>query len=366
MKNYIKIIALSAVAVNLWSCGSKPATDAGTASSSCIITPELKKHIQLCNAENAFASKELNLTGVVTYDQNHLFTYHSLISGVVTKVTFQLGDYVTKGQVLAEVKTTELTTQKLDRMKSSSELTLAQRKLASVQSLFNDGIASENDLQEAKNNVAIKIAELKHNDEQLAIQGGNITSGIITIKAPGNGYIIEKNITEGIQIEVGQDDLFTLSDLKKIWIQASVYAAQLEKVKVNAPVGITSIAYPDKVFNGKINRLSNVFDSEERVLKAIIELDNTDLLLKPSMMVQVNLKETIKEPALRIPKTAVIFADNTYHLLVYHSDCNVQIVDVEPLSSDDTYYYISEGSITPKEQLINANALLIYNELKEQ
>jgi cobalt-zinc-cadmium efflux system membrane fusion protein len=165
-------------------------------------------------------------------------------------------------------------------------------------------------------------------------------------------------------VNAGDDDLFVLSDLKRVWVMANVYAAQLGMVKAGQDVDISTTAYPGKIFNGKISRLSNIFDPEEKVMKAVIELDNAGLALKPDMMVSVNVHMSTSEKALAVPLNAVIFDNDTYHVVAYHSDCDVRDLTIKPISHDKQYYYIDGTDLHPGDTIITQNQLLIYNQLK--
>jgi cobalt-zinc-cadmium efflux system membrane fusion protein len=330
----------------------------------CAVSPALKSLMKLSALQMSPVHGELELTGSISYDQDHLFRYQSLASGVVRQVHFKLGDYVQKGQVLAEIRTTELSGQSADLRKAEATQALAERQLSATQRLHDDGIASDKELLEAKNDAQSALLEINRLKDVLAIQGGSVEKGVMVIKAPLSGYIVEKKITSGYQMDAGEDNLFVLSDLKKVWVMANVYAAQLGLVKAGLPVEITTTAYPGRVFNGKISRLSNIFDPEEKVMKAVIELDNANLALKPDMMVSVNVHLNEKEQALAVPLNAVIFDDDTYHVVRYKSNCDVQDVTIEPLSHDKEYYYVSSPALQAGDSIISQNHLLIYNRLK--
>ena len=347
------------------SCGQRKPEPAAVGGNTCVITPELKGLIVLDTLRVMPVNLELELTGNVDYNRDNIFNYQSLVSGVVQRIHFKMGDYVRQGQELLEIKTTELSGQKSELLKARTELKLAERKLASVQNLYDDGVASDRDLQEAKSEVASARAEIDRIDETLTLQGGNIEKGLLTVRSPLSGYVVEKNITTGTQIDAGEDDLFVISDLGKIWVMVNVYAAQLERVQVGQQADIRTSAYPNRTFRGKIDRMSNTFDPEERVLKAVIEIDNKELLLKPSMMVSVNIHQPSERRAVGIPKNAVLFVDNGYHVVLYRSDCDVVAVRIEPVGSDKDYYYVDNGLIRDNDLIITKNNLLVYNKLKE-
>ncbi|GAB3969050.1 efflux RND transporter periplasmic adaptor subunit [Spirosoma terrae] len=350
----------------LVSCQQTAETPAETTTNPCVISPELKKLITLTPVTSRFINNELQLTGSVSYDQDHIFRYQSLASGIVRKVTFNIGDYVQKGQVLVEVMTPELSTQKSELLQAKAELQRARRQQDATRAMHTDGVASDKDLLEASNQVVIAQAAIDRLQETLRIQGGNIENGLVTVRAPFSGYVVEKNLTVGSQIDAGQDDLFVLSNLKKIWVLANVYSTQLGQVQAGQRVDITSTAYPDEVFRGTINRIANVFDAEERVVKAVIELDNNALKLKPSMMVNVRVYQPTRQQAIAIPQQAVIFDNNAYHVLLHKTDCAVTDMVLTPLGSDQDFYYVKPGELAENDRVISQNQLLIYTKLKER
>ncbi|MEJ7684062.1 MAG: efflux RND transporter periplasmic adaptor subunit [Segetibacter sp.] len=83
------------------------------------------------------------------------------------------------------------------------------------------------------------------------------------------------------------DNLFTISDLKDVWVMANVFEADIPKVKEGYAVKVTTLAYPDKVFYGRVDRVSEVLDPEDKALKVRVKLENQDMMLKPEMFTRV-------------------------------------------------------------------------------
>lgn len=360
-----KIIIAVLLSTCLLACGDKHTEPKQQQREPCIISGELKKLIKMEVVSTTRAAYETELTGNVSYNQDNLYRYQSLASGLVQKVHFNLGDWVQKGQVLAEIKTTELNEQKSSLSIYNAALRLAQRNLKSIESMHRDGLASDKELLEAENEVENAKADINRVNQSASIQGGNIERGLLIIRAPMSGYIVEKKITNGYQINAGDDDLFVISDLKKIWVMANVYAAQLNKVSVGEQVEISTTAYPDVKFPGKITRLSNIFDPEEKVMKAIIEIDNPDLMLKPDMMVSITVNQPLNEDVIALPVAHVIFDNDAYHVLVYHSDCDVQLKTIKPFNHDRKFFYLkpNNGVVNSGDTIISQNHLLLYDKL---
>jgi len=360
-KSFIAVFA----SILFFACGNKKTEPNQQRNDNCIISGELKKLIRFDVVRATQAAYETELTGNVSYNQDNLYRYQSLASGFVQKVHFSLGDWVEKGQIMAEIKTTELSEQKSSLSIYNAALKLAERNLKAVEKMHNDGLTSDKELLEAQNEVTIARTDINRVKESATIQGGNIERGVLVIRAPMSGYVVEKKITNGYQVNAGDDDLFVISDLKKIWVMANVYAAQLDKVKRGEKVEISTTAYPAKTFSGTITRLSNIFDPEEKVMKAIIEIDNPELLLKPDMMVSITVNQPLNRSVIALPVANVIFANDANHVLVYHSDCDVELKTIAPFNHDRKYYYLEmdNGVIKNGDTIISQNHLLLYDKL---
>lgn len=329
------------------------------------LNDDLKKKVTIEEIKREPVSETFTLTGNVTYNSDNVIQFTSLINGVVTNTYFSLGDYVKKGQVLAEIKSTELNGLQSENKSVESQLAVAQRQLASVKSMFEDGIASQKDLIQAESEVKVLKASLENIKSNLALYSASPEKSVFQIKAPSNGFIVAKNMSSGMQISSGSEPLFTISDLNEVWVMVNIYATDMQNIKENMEVKIKTLAYPDEVFSGKISALSQVFDAEEHVLKARIVMKNTDLKLKPGMSADIilNKSNASAESLFAVPVKAVIFDDNQNFLVVYKDDCNLEIRQVDPVTKNREVVYFDKG-IQENEKIISKNQLLIYESLK--
>ncbi len=362
MKNLLIIISYL---ILFSACKQKINEDLPLQKKQCIISPELKEKLTFDTIQIQDLSTQTELTGNVSFDLDRLFKYQSLFSGIVQNIYFNLGDFVEKGQLLAEIKSTNFSEQKSQLSIAKSALEISERNLQSIRNMQQSQLASDREVLEAEKEVMNLRSEINKINESIQIQGGNIEKGIIMIRATKTGYIVQKNITSGSYINEGDQDLFAISDLKNIWIMVNVYAAQLASVRKGGRAVIRTTAYPDEQFEGTINRLSNVFDPEEKVMKAIIELENPELKLKPDMMVSVQVFQDTNQKALAIPIQNVIFDNDAYHVVLYEDDCTISAIEINPIGKNKNHYFIAKDSEIIKENqvLITENNLLLYNEL---
>ncbi|WP_300674010.1 efflux RND transporter periplasmic adaptor subunit [Soonwooa sp.] len=326
------------------------------------ISKELKKEVLITEVQSQLIEETITLTGEVESNSDKTVPFVSLVDGIVTETYFSLGDYVRQGQVLASVKSASLNEMQDDTQSLSAQLAVAKRKLASVQSMYKDDIASQKDLEEAKAEVSIIQSNMAKTQKNMQLYSANQTN--FQIKAPSNGYVISKNIAKGMPVTAGGDQLFVISNLEKVWVMANVYATNMRHVYVNQPVKVTTLAYPDESFIGSISSISQVFNENERVLKAKIVMDNNDMKLRPGMSADIELPiKTNDQSAIAVPTEALIFDNNQNYLIVYKNDCDMEIRLVNEISTNNKKSYIS-GNIKAGEKIIASNALLIYENLK--
>ncbi|GAB3178420.1 efflux RND transporter periplasmic adaptor subunit [Telluribacter humicola] len=327
------------------------------------IPAALKERLVVDTVHMAPVTESRRLSGKVDYNPDRVLHYVSLVGGVITRTYFSLGDNVKKGHVLAEIRSVELSSLESERKSLESRLTVAVRNVQATQSMFEDGIASEKALLEAKSEERVIRAELEKTRANLALFSASEQRDVFQIKAPASGFIVNKNINDGMQIAAEGEPLFTISDLNQVWVTANVYASDLEFVKANMPVSLQTTAYPGEVFNGTIKALSQVFDANEKVLKARIVMNNQTLKLKPGMFIDVIVKKQTNAQALLAPQKALIFSNNRNYLVVYGSDCQLEAREVEILTRDHQDIFIS-GGIQSGEKIIAQNHLLIFEELQ--
>lgn len=329
------------------------------------LDPNFKKGLELVTVTRQKITEGIHLTGTVDANPDKVVSFKSLFSGIVTETYFSLGDKVQKGQLLAEISSTEYSALQAELKGVESQIKVAVTKLKSTRAMFDDQMASQKELDEAQSELNILKAEKARVSSNLNLYSASTSKNVFQIKAPASGIITDKNIAVGMQITGDSDEpLFIISNLDKVWIMANVYASNLQDVKTGMEVEITSISYPDEVFKGKIAVISQVFDTDANVLKARIELDNTDFKLKPGMLVDVMALQKKEVEAESIPAAELIFSENENYVLVYKGDCDIEVRKVDIIAKNPSTVFIANG-IKENEKVIAKNQLLIFNRLMQ-
>jgi cobalt-zinc-cadmium efflux system membrane fusion protein len=307
--------------------------------------------------------QELKLIGKVTFDQDKVVKLYPMVSGNVVNVNVALGDHVEKGQVLAIVNSAEIVGAENDIVMAQANLAVSEKNLSATESLYKSGIASEREYLAAKEEKEKSKSELNKVKTVLSIYGGAQSNYII--KSPISGYVVEKFINPNMQIRPDNStNLFTISDLKRIWVLANVYESDIAGIAEGEKVSVTTISYPDKIFAGNIDKIYNVLDPDNKTMKVRIQLDNTGNLLKPEMFANVIVQQVRDTTMLAVPAKSVVFDRNRYWVLVYSGPCDVHTRQIDIVKSTSVYTYVRSG-VVPGERVITNRQLLIYNAITQ-
>ena len=219
MRNTIKIWIPLVVAL-LVSCGKKEEEDKKV--SGFQITDTMMKTTTFATVQYETLKNELRFFGKITADKNKLIEVFPVVGGNVENVCVELGDYVTKGQLLATIRSTEVAGFEKDLMDAKSQVQVAQNALRVAQEMFDGKLNTEKDVIQAKNDLSIAKSQLNRVQETYKIY--NLKSGsIYQVVAPINGYIIQKNINQDMQLRSDRtDNIFDVADTKDVWAMANV------------------------------------------------------------------------------------------------------------------------------------------------
>lgn len=347
-----------------YSCKQKN-TDSDTTQQPFCLSDTMQHMIAIDSAGLCKIQDEIHLTGEVNFDDNNVVKIFPRSGGQVVECKVSLGDKVEAGQTLAVIKSADIAGNYADLTQANADIAIAKRELDNESSLYNNGIASEKDYEEAKDNYNKILAEKTKLQSLININGGNNTAsgGTYTLASPISGYIVEKNINAGNFIrEDAGDNLFTISNLKDVWVLANVFETDIPRIQNGLNVSISTLAYPDKIYSGTIDKSSEVLDPVNKVMKVRVRLQNPGMELKPGMFANVVVTHELDSSAVCIPSGAVIDDNGDKYVVVYNSNCDLKVQPVNILQTTGDKTYIASG-LQRGQKVITKNAILLYSEL---
>ncbi len=327
-----------------------------------VLPDSLLKTIEIDTVTTSKILNSLTLTGKVDFNDDQVIKIYPVISGLVSDIKVMLGDYVKKGQALADIKSVEMAGYSNDFSIAKSNLEISKKTLDATNDMYKSGLASQRDQLAAQENYNQSLSALQKAQRVLTLNGGSL-NGDYVVRSPIDGFVVEKQVNNNMMIRTDNaTGLFTISDLKNVWVMANVYESNIANVKTGDSVQVTTLSYPGKIFHGKVDRIMNVLDPSNKVMKLRIVLPNPGYLLKPEMFASVIVRNTENKKMISIPFRDLIFDHSQYYVLVYKSPSNISIRPVQVMNTVGDRSFISEG-LTEGEKLIGTQPLLIYQEL---
>ncbi len=360
--NYMLPLMLAAALAGWSGCRQSRAEDADAAT--FVLSDTMMASIRIDTTVVKPVESELRLSGKVTPDMGKVLKLYPLVSGYVRNINVQLGDYVKKGQVLAVIQSGEIADYDKQLIQARTDLANAEKSLKVAQDLYKSQLATEKDVVNAGGALNNAQAELARINEMLQIyRKGQGATSIVT--APISGYIIEKNINNGMEMRSDNSaHMFTISELDDVWIMANVFETDISRVKEGYPAEVTTISYPDKVFHGQIDKVYNVLDPDTKTMQVRIRLGNEGMLLKPEMFATVLLRYREGNEMMAVPSAAVIFDKGKNFVMVFKDRYNIETKEVKVAKSLNEVSYIQRG-LQPGDKVISRNQLLIYDALND-
>ncbi|OON65828.1 efflux RND transporter periplasmic adaptor subunit [Hymenobacter sp. CRA2] len=361
---FLTALLIPAAATTLLaSCTQSEATEAEQPKGFAL-SDTMMREIQLDTVRAEPVRNELTLSGQIATNEDQTVKVYPLVGGVVEELNVELGDHVTKGQVLAVIKSGEIADLQNQAANAGSDLDIARKNLAVAEDQFKSGLASERDVVLARKELQKAQSTAGKSRKQLSVYGVS-EDGTYTLRAPISGFITEKNATDHMQFNADNvGNLFTIADLDNVWIMANVFESDIAKVKQGYQADVTTLAYPDKRFTGRIDKVFNVLDPDSKVMKVRVKLPNPGYLLKPEMYAQINVLNTEAQQMPAVPAKAVIFDKDRHYVMVYHDRTHVETKEVQLAKTVGDVSYVVTG-LQPGDVIIAKNQLLIYDELND-
>lgn len=264
----------------------------------------------------------LETTGEVGYEEDRIAHVAPRVPGRVHRVPVSLGDEIRTGQVLAVLDSVELGQSKAAFLAARTRETLARQNFERERRLYEDRITSEREMLEARAEYEEAVSRRESAQETLRLYGipgedletlapGDPGASLLPVHAPIDGRIVEKHAVLG-ELATPEDTLFTIADLGHVWIWIDVYERDLARVHPDDAVEVSVESFPDRVFSGEVTYLSPEVAAQTRTVRARIDVENPERLLRPGMFATVRLVDphTAEAPAsLVVPDGAVVRRD---------------------------------------------------------
>jgi len=182
----------------------------------------------------------------VVLPAKHEYVVTASQAGLITKLNAAIGDKVKKGEVLAELNSPDLLSSQRLYLKANNELALQQLSYQRDQKLFDEGIIAERRFLETRSVYNSMLAEANERRQLLQIAGmtddeiNQLTksrqlSGLLSIRAPISGVVLERLVMAGTRID-SLVPIYRVGDLDELWLEINIPQERIGQVKIGDKV----------------------------------------------------------------------------------------------------------------------------------
>lgn len=307
-------VVLCALFAGACSSHSEGAVTPSTPPGEAWLTPEqVARKLKIDTIDDRPVGGIIPASGKIAFNDAHVTHVFSPVTGRLTKILANPGQRVKKGAPLAVILSPDVGGAFADLAKAQADATAADHDYKRKKELFEAHAGSELDMETAQDNALKAKAELERAQKKARLlRGGNVDTVTqeYTLAAPIEGEVVYRAANPGVEVQGAYSgntpvELYTIGELDDVWAMADVYEMDLAKVQIGQRVTVRVVAYPNKVFQGKVDYVSGTLDGASRTAKVRCTISNPDRELKPEMYATISIY-TAGHSALAVPRSAVL------------------------------------------------------------
>jgi len=287
---------------------------------------------------------EVLITGTARPNQKVIL--YAMESGYVQNIVMDIGDMVSKGEVVAELANPELVRQYeqkkaqlkakksiYERLKSTREKTTAITPLQLVEN-----------------------AEAEYFSVNASLNAIKDRMNFLSVKAPFAGKITKRLVDHGALVQSGLTEdnpqgIVELQEISPIRLTIPLPESDVTAIEKGMDVTVTFPELPGESFQAKISRTAGALDPASKTMQVEIDIDNPNGFIKPGMYAKALMQISRRDSVLSLPVTAQwIFQDQPFVLVVKND--KVERVSLRKGLSNKDYFEVLNPEITESSLVI--------------
>ncbi|MBM3740572.1 MAG: efflux RND transporter periplasmic adaptor subunit [Acidobacteria bacterium] len=277
-------------------------------------------NVNVSQARPGQVRQEILLTGALRPKEQVDITAKS--TGRVEGLTYQLGDFVQKGAVIAVLEADELK-QQVSRARAAlsvvnaatkqrmAELENSKANFARSERLVKEGLLPRSDYESSRTAYEVVQAQLELSRAQEGQARAEIRELEIRLEqtrilAPMDGYVSKRHVDHGALVNPSMP-ILTLVNLSTMVTMAAVPEQEVGKLRIGTRARVEVDAFGEQSFEGRVARIAPVLDAATRSATVEVEIPNPGGRLKAEMFARVTLDLGAMRPALLIPRDGLVY-----------------------------------------------------------
>ncbi len=342
------------------------------------LTPEQVRTAGIATAlvETRTESAPIQATATIEPAADRQARVGARVSGRISSLRAKVGDQVRAGQALAFIDSPELGRARADFLAALAMANLTRETADREKSLFERNISAEREWREAEAQAIKARADKEAAENRLHALGvtdaelpemkvDQHLGSSMAISSPIAGVVVEASGTLG-QIVEPKDTIFTVMDLRSVWLQVEIYEQDLAQVRVGRRAVVHLKAAPGEEFSGAVESVGALVDTKSRTARVRIVLDNARGVLKPGMFATVSIQGTSgdRRRGLFVPSAAVQRLGGGHAVFVARAENAFEPRPVEVAPSGGEWIEVVRGLVAG-ERIVTNGSFSLKSELKK-
>ena len=320
------ILQFAAVFLLLMGCGNKnseaSASEEQGEETGIVVSQDQfdTNNLTMGTMEKRTFPKMVETSGMIDVPPENRASVSAFMGGFVKKTSLLIGDKVKKGQLLVVLENQEFVQMQQEYLEVFNQLDFLKAEFERNQTLFDEQIASQKNLLQAKSNYQTAQARYQGLGEQLRmlnISPSNVEKGIITsqasIYAPISGSVTKMNVAKGSYVSPATE-ILEIVDNEHVHLELTVFEKDILKVKKGQKIQFRIPEASEEAFNAEVHLVGTSIDNAKRTIKVHGHLEQEDGNFLPGMFVDAMIiTDTIKTWSL--PEEAIIESEGNHYVL---------------------------------------------------
>ena len=259
--------------------------------------------VQLVAAGPRELGTAISYPGEIRFDEDRTAHVVPRVPGVVESVQADLGQAVTRGQVLAVIASQQISDLRSEQQAAQRRLELARLTFQREQQLWQERISAEQDYQQARQVLQEAEIALANARQKVAAVGPAGAGNRYELRAPFDAVVVEKHMSVGEVVDASSN-AFTLSDLSRVWATFAVAPRDLNRVVTGRSVTVSAPDLGAEV-EGTVNYVGSLLGEQNRAATVRATLANPNGAWRPGLFVNIAVSVERSTAAVVVPESAL-------------------------------------------------------------
>ncbi len=312
--------------------------------------------VRTTRVEETSRTHRFRTIGRVAADERRIHTVNAGIEGFIREVSdVTTGDRVRKDQRLATfsapnalplIQVYILNLGGVDRIRQSLEAGSVEAEAAPA------GASNIRQRTVQMENLGMSVLQMEEIERTRQVPTN------IQILAPADGVVLARNVSAGLKFDRGME-FYRIADLSRVWVVAEVFEREARHIQAGMRARIT-LPHRGGGFDATVTQVPPPFDPTARTLKVRLEVDNSDDVLRPDMLVDVEFFLRLP-PAITVSSDAILDSGARKTVFVDLGEGHFEPRAVETGWRFGEQVEIVNG-LTPGERIVTSGNFLIDSE----